>query len=71
VVGWVKSSDRYSAGRKPNENLHEAVRARWVEPHRQVAPEIVRRAMQSGELRSCLDPDVVLDALYGPSTTAC
>jgi Tetracyclin repressor-like, C-terminal domain len=49
-----------------DENLREAVRTRWVEPRRQVAREIVRRAMQSGELRAGLDPDVVLDALYGP-----
>jgi AcrR family transcriptional regulator len=49
-----------------DENLREAVRTRWVEPRRQVAREIVRRAMQSGELRADLDPDVVLDALYGP-----
>ena len=49
-----------------DENLREAVRTRWVEPRREVAREIVRRAMQSGELRADLDPDVVLDALYGP-----
>ncbi len=49
-----------------DENLREAVRTRWVEPRRQVAREIVRRAMQSGELRAGLDPDIVLDALYGP-----
>jgi hypothetical protein len=48
-----------------DENLREAVRTRWVEPRRQVAREIVRRAMQTGELRAGLDPDVVLDALYG------
>jgi hypothetical protein len=35
---------------------------RWVEPRRQVAREIVRHALQSGELRAGLDPD----ALYGP-----
>ena len=49
-----------------DENLREAVRTRWVEPRRQIAREIVRRATQSGELRAGLDPDVVLDALYGP-----
>jgi hypothetical protein len=45
-----------------DENLREAVRMRWVEPRRQVAREIVRHALQSGELRAGLDPD----ALYGP-----
>lgn len=49
-----------------DENLREAVRTRWVEPRRQVAREIVRKGMESGELRAGLDPDVVLDALYGP-----
>ncbi len=49
-----------------DENLRETVRTRWVEPRRQVAPEIVCRGIQSGELRPGLDPDVVLDALYGP-----
>jgi AcrR family transcriptional regulator len=49
-----------------DENLREAVRTRWVEPRRQVARDIVCRGVQSGELRAGLDPDVVLDALYGP-----
>jgi len=47
-------------------NLREAVRKRWVEPRRQVAREIIRRGIESGELRTGLDADVVLDALYGP-----
>lgn len=49
-----------------DENLREAVRTRWVEPRREIARDIVRRGMKSGELRDGLDPDVVLDALYGP-----
>ena len=47
-------------------NLREAVRKRWVEPRRQVAREIIRRGIESGDLRAGLDTDVVLDALYGP-----
>jgi AcrR family transcriptional regulator len=47
-------------------NLREAVRKRWVEPRREVAREIIRRGIDSGELRVGLDADVVLDALYGP-----
>lgn len=46
--------------------LREAVRTRWVEPRRQVARQLVRRGMESGELRPDLDADVVLDMLYGP-----
>jgi AcrR family transcriptional regulator len=49
-----------------DENLREAVRTRWVEPRRQAAREIVRKGIESGELRAGLEPDIVLDALYGP-----
>jgi hypothetical protein len=31
-----------------------------------IARAIIRRGIDSGELRAGLDPDVVLDALYGP-----
>jgi AcrR family transcriptional regulator len=47
-------------------DLWEAVRTRWVEPRRQVAREVIRRGIDTGELRAGLDADVVLDALYGP-----
>jgi AcrR family transcriptional regulator len=48
-----------------DERLRDAVKTRWVEPRRQIAREIVRRGIANGELRPGLDPDVVLDALYG------
>ena len=48
-----------------DERLRDAVKTRWVEPRRQIAREIVRRGIANGELRAGLDPDVVLDALYG------
>jgi AcrR family transcriptional regulator len=47
-------------------DLREAVRTRWVEPRRQVAREVIRRGIDTGELRAGLDADIVLDALYGP-----
>ena len=47
-------------------DLREAVRTQWVEPRRQVAREVIRRGVATGELRAGLDADVVLDALYGP-----
>jgi AcrR family transcriptional regulator len=54
-------------GRAQTDNrLLDAVKKRWVEPRRQIAREIVRRGIANGELRPGLDPDVVLDALYGP-----
>ena len=47
-------------------DLRQAVQAQWVEPRRRIAREVVRRGIESGELREGLDADVVLDALYGP-----
>ena len=49
-----------------DDRLLDAVKIRWVEPRRQIAREMVRRGIANGELRPGLDPDVVLDALYGP-----
>ncbi|AGA28350.1 TetR/AcrR family transcriptional regulator [Singulisphaera acidiphila] len=47
-------------------DLRQAVQAQWVEPRRRIARKVVRRGIESGELREGLDADVVLDALYGP-----
>ncbi|TRW82055.1 TetR/AcrR family transcriptional regulator [Mycolicibacterium sp. 018/SC-01/001] len=46
--------------------LRQAVVDRWVEPRREVARAVIRRGMATEEFRSGLDPDVVLDMLYGP-----
>ena len=46
--------------------LRSAVMTRWVEPRRAVARSIVRRGIVSKEIRGGLDPDLILDALYGP-----
>ena len=48
-----------------DESLRRAIETRWVEPRRKVAREILRRGIRCGELRPNLDPDVILDALYG------
>lgn len=44
----------------------EAFRAHWVEPRRIEARKLLRRAIQKGEIKPHLDPDTVLDILYGP-----
>jgi AcrR family transcriptional regulator len=49
-----------------DEDLRQAIATRWVEPRRRIAREVIRRGIESGELRADLDADVVLDALYGP-----
>jgi AcrR family transcriptional regulator len=46
--------------------LRHAVTTRWVEPRRAFARSIIRRGIETTELRTELDPDVVLDLLYGP-----
>jgi AcrR family transcriptional regulator len=46
--------------------LRNAVMTRWVEPRRAVARSIVRQGIVSKEIRGGLDPDLILDALYGP-----
>jgi AcrR family transcriptional regulator len=45
-------------------SLAEAVKTQWAGPRSQVGREILRKAMERGELRK-VDPDVVLDMLYG------
>jgi AcrR family transcriptional regulator len=49
-----------------DETLRAALIDQWLLARRQISREIVRRGMASGELRPGLDPDIVLDALYGP-----
>jgi len=53
------------AGQSDPEILH-AFRAHWVEPRRVEARRLLRLAMEKGEIRDDLEPDTVLDLLYGP-----
>lgn len=48
-----------------DEDLREAIRTRVLEPRRRIAREILRRGIESGELREGLDVEVIMDALYG------
>ena len=48
-----------------DEHLRHAMQTHWVEPRRKAARELLYEGMHRGELRAGLDPDVVLDALYG------
>jgi AcrR family transcriptional regulator len=49
-----------------DEQLMHILATRWVEPRRKIARALIRLGIENGELRPGLDPDVVLDALYGP-----
>lgn len=49
-----------------DDELRQAVITRWVEPRREIARSVVRRGMAANDFRSGLDPDVVLDMIYGP-----
>ncbi len=44
----------------------QAFQRHWVEPRRTEARRLLRLAIKQGELRKGLDPDLVLDLLYGP-----
>jgi AcrR family transcriptional regulator len=46
--------------------LARAFRDGWLEPRRVVGRDVLRRAIDRGELRADLDLDAALDALYGP-----
>jgi AcrR family transcriptional regulator len=49
-----------------DEVLRKTLADRWLLARRKISREIVRRGIASGELREGLDPDIVLDTLYGP-----
>jgi AcrR family transcriptional regulator len=49
-----------------DKDLIEAFRERFLWPRRREAYATLRRGIQRGELRKDLDPDLLLDSLYGP-----
>ncbi len=53
------------AGQSEPEIL-EAFRSHWVEPRRIEARRLLGQAIKNGEIRAELDPDTLLDLLYGP-----
>jgi hypothetical protein len=53
------------AGQSEPEIL-EAFQTHWVEPRRVEARKLLRQAIEKGEIRAGLDPDLILDLLYGP-----
>jgi AcrR family transcriptional regulator len=53
------------AGQSEPEML-EAFQNYYVEPRRREARELLKQAIKNGEIRSDLDPNLILDILYGP-----
>lgn len=49
-----------------DKEMAEAFRARWIERHRNDALTLIKRGMETGEIRKEADPEVLVDALYGP-----
>jgi AcrR family transcriptional regulator len=60
IVGTV-----IGAGQSEPEIL-DAFRAHWVEPRRLEARNLLKQAIKNHEVRSDLDPDLMLDLFYGP-----
>lgn len=54
------------AAGQTDKDLIEAFRERFLWPRRREAYATLRRGIQRGELRKDLDPDLLLDSLYGP-----
>ncbi len=62
-VGAVLASI-IGAGQSQPEML-EAIRKNWIEPRRIEARELIQKAQRSGEIRSDIPADTMLDILYG------
>jgi len=54
------------AAGQSDRDLIAAFRDRFLWPRRQEAYDTLRRGIRRGELRRDIDPDLVLDSLYGP-----
>jgi AcrR family transcriptional regulator len=53
-------------GAQDDAELAEAFRTRWLTARRNEARAIIQRGKARGEIRADIDPEVLLDALYGP-----
>lgn len=47
-------------------DVARAVRERWLAPRRAVAADVLRRAIERGEVRADVDVEAALDQLYAP-----
>jgi AcrR family transcriptional regulator len=48
-----------------NSELRTAFRERWIAKRRASAIAVIKTGIAAGEIPSCIDPDILLDVLYG------
>ena len=49
-----------------DEEMADAFRMQWIEPRRDEARQVIQRGIERGEIRQNVDPELLVDALYGP-----
>jgi hypothetical protein len=47
-------------------DIGDAYREHWIRPRRDRARGLIARAVEVGELEADVDPEVLIDALFGP-----
>jgi AcrR family transcriptional regulator len=70
-AGWLRSEDakvmaRLIAGIHGDRNLERTYLERFILPRRRMRLRLVEEAIARGELKPDTDPDLLIDALYGP-----
>jgi AcrR family transcriptional regulator len=70
-VKWIRSEDgkvmaRIIAGIQGDKGLQRSYLEKFYFPRRQAQRQLVEEAIAAGELRASADPDLVIDALFGP-----
>lgn len=71
LIKWMNGAEGHTiakliGGAQDDAELAEAFRSRWLTGRREEARQIIQRGKERGEIRADLDPEVLLDALYGP-----
>ncbi len=49
-----------------DEEMAEAFRAQWIKPRRDEARQVIQKGIERGEIHQDIDPELLVDALYGP-----
>lgn len=70
-VRWIRSEEgkvmaRVIAGIQGDKGLQRSYLEKFYLPRRQMQRRLVEEAIAAGELRASADPDLVIDALFGP-----